>query len=103
MEFQFSRMLSIAAAAAVLSATACDRDAQSSGTASTSAGKATGSDARATGTATRAKKQSTSYLGLQYDSLPSSFTYKGGSVIPRAPRGPAMDYDFAHVATPRGE
>src|SRR4051812_47234214 len=104
MQIQTSRMLSIVGAA-VLMAAACDRDAGSMRTASDrTGGAAATSGARGTrGDDARTKRQPASYLGLQYDSLPSSFTYKGGSVVPRTPRGPAADYDFAHVMTPRGE
>jgi hypothetical protein len=103
MQIHISRMLSIAAVAAVVLATACDRDAGSSRASSGGTGAAAGRSGATSGSAGRAKRQPASYLGLQYDSLPSSFTYKGGSAIPRAPRGPAVDYDFAHVMTPRGE
>jgi hypothetical protein len=91
--------------AAVVLATACDRDAESGRTASGRTGRAsTTSGARGSrGDGARTRRQPASYLGLQYDSLPSSFTYKGGSVVARTPRGPAADYDFAHVMTPRGE
>jgi hypothetical protein len=44
-----------------------------------------------------------SHVGLRYDSLPAGFTYKGGSLIPPSPNGPAGEYGFSHVVTPRGE
>lgn len=51
--------------------------------------------------ATTASKSS--YVGLQYDSLPSDVTYKDGSVIPPSARTHNAEYDVAHVVTPRGE
>lgn len=89
----------VAAASIVIPfiATACSRDAESSRE------SASTPDTAAAFPAAHRQKAPTSYVGLQYDSLPISFTYKGGSVIPRTPSSPAADYDFSHVVTPRGE
>jgi hypothetical protein len=82
----------------MLALAACNREA-SSRDESASADTAAAASARGASS----KKPPTNYVGLQYDSLPSSFAYKGGSLIPRAPNGPPGDYDFTHVMTPRGE
>ena len=53
--------------------------------------------------ATPAGSVKASYVGLQYDSLPSDVTYKDGSVIPPSARTHNAEFDLAHVMTPRGE
>ena len=90
-------IVAVSFVAAAFLATACDREAESSRAA------AAAQDSVVAAARTGRKKSSTGYVGLQYDSLPISFTYKGGSVIPRTPSSPAADYDFSHVVTPRGE
>lgn len=43
------------------------------------------------------------YVGLQYDSLPKGFTYRGGSIIPAGPATRNAEYDLSHVVTPSGD
>jgi hypothetical protein len=47
--------------------------------------------------------EGTSYVGLQYDSLPADFKFEGGSMVPAPATGPRAEYDFSHVSTPRGD
>ena len=98
MRFRFSAaILATTFIATVLFVTACDHEAESSRSGAAAA------DSAAAAPRPAQRKSPTSYVGLQYDSLPVNFTYKGGSAIPRTPSSPAADYDFSHVATPRGE
>jgi hypothetical protein len=80
--------------AALPVAVACNRDAP----------RAAGSSDSAVATVSSSPAVvKTNYVGLQYDSLPGSFSYRGGSVLPRRPARRNAEYDFAHVTTPMGE
>ena len=43
------------------------------------------------------------YLGIRYDSLPPTFTFVSGSLIPNAPGANSVGFDLDLVRTPRGE
>jgi hypothetical protein len=53
--------------------------------------------------ATGAMATQPNYVGLQYDSLPKGFTYRGGSFIPAGPATRNAEYDLSHVVTPSGD
>jgi len=42
-------------------------------------------------------------VGMQYDSLPSGYTYRDGSIIPPGGATRGAEYDLAHVTTPKGD
>jgi hypothetical protein len=63
------------------------------------------SAASAAGTVVSAAEFSsaTKYLGIRYDSLPPTFTFVSGSLIPNGPGANSVGFDLDLVRTPRGE
>ncbi len=43
------------------------------------------------------------YLGIRYDSLPPTFTFVSGSLIPKGPGADGVGFDLDLVRTPRGD
>jgi hypothetical protein len=70
------------------------------------AGKtARGDDASAGGTVVSAEAfaAAAKYVGIRYDSLPSSFKFESGALLPKTPGTNVATFDLDRVRTPRGD